>query len=167
MKLKKTWLVILLLSLLVCSGCNKKTEQENVETKQETESIPEKEEIRPSGYIKDEILQYFKLSETELESWNKIEKIREYDPEPRVATYTFYSQDGKVNDNTQLFENSSLEVRACRPTEYSRKHSNIFKDLTGHEDTFVYALVMRAGDVFRGISEQETWETVEKWNRRL
>ena len=57
MKLKKTWLVILLLSLLVCSGCNKKTEQENVETKQETESIPEKEEIRPSGYIKDEILQ--------------------------------------------------------------------------------------------------------------
>ncbi|WP_278495040.1 hypothetical protein, partial [Eubacterium ramulus] len=64
--------------------------------------------------------------------------------------------------NTQLFENSSLEVRACRPTEYSRKHSNIFKDLTGHEDTFVYALVMRAGDVFRGISEQETWETVEK-----
>ena len=78
MKLKKTWLVILLLSLLVCSGCNKKTEQENVETKQETESIPEKEEIRPSGYIKDEILQYFKLSETELESWNKIEKIREY-----------------------------------------------------------------------------------------
>ncbi len=74
MKLKKTWLVILLLSLLVCGGCNKKTEQENVETKQETESIPEKEEIRPSGYIKDEILQYFKLSETELESWNKIEK---------------------------------------------------------------------------------------------
>lgn len=81
--------------------------------KQETESIPEKEEIRPSGYIKDEILQYFKLSETELESWNKIEKIREYDPEPRVATYTFNSQDGKVNDNTQLFENSNLEVRAC------------------------------------------------------
>ena len=49
MKLKKTWLVILLLSLLVCSGCNKKTEQENVETKQETESIPEKEEILEVG----------------------------------------------------------------------------------------------------------------------
>lgn len=84
-----------------------------------------------------------------------------------MATYTFNSQDGKVNDNTQLFENSNLEVRACRPTEYSRKHSNIFKDLTGHKDTFVYALVMRAGDVFRGISEQETWETVKNVCRRL
>lgn len=158
--------MLLLTSMFLCVGCNRNMVQEKRVMEEDAESALEKK-IQLPGYINDDILDYFKLTEEKLKSWNKIEQNREYNPEPVVASWTFYSQDGQINSNTQLFENSSVEVRVCKPTEYTIKHPGIFKDLTGHESAFVYALVMKAEDVFRGFSELDTWETVEKCLQKL
>lgn len=54
----------------------------------------------------------------------------------------------------------------CEMSEYSKRYPNIFEDATGHRNTFVDAVSLRAKDIFRGINDGDTVAVLKTYLQR-